>query len=80
MTKEQLISRESKKLRIRHLTDGLTELECQDFIEMVVTKALTIHSVVVPKGTLVCDCLTPELLGRYTELKDVCKCGKTVAK
>lgn len=43
-------------------------------------KQLIIADVVVPKGTLFCDCLTPELLGRYTELKDVCKCGKTVAK
>lgn len=73
MTKEQLISRESKKLRIRHLTDGLTELECQDFIEMVVTKALTIHSVVVPKGTL-CehDCVEINSSVRYMECN---KCG-----
>ena len=56
---------------------GLTYDEC---LQKIKEEQLTIHSVVVPKGTLFCDCLTPELLGRYTELKDVCKCGKTVAK
>ena len=81
MTKEETYKKALQKISQYGIKPtGETEWQRIKRLKSIADKALFIADVIVPKGTLFCDCLTPELLGRYTELKDVCKCGKTVAK